>query len=1244
MWLSLIRAGLTGLMLVLLCSPVSAHPSSAPPARNWKSGRPVRIVYCKNCFPFQFTNDQGRASGLLIDLWRLWSKKTGLKVRFIGVPWPQTLAMMKQGRADIHAGLFFSRARSRFLDFAVPLGRVNVNFFYHRSLKGLRKLADLKPHRLGILEGDHALEYVRRRLPGAKIFLYPDYDAMIAAARAGKISIIIADGPPTLHILKNKGLGDTFLVNPDRPIYGRDLLGAARQGDMALVKEIIRGMAQVTPEERSAVEKKWLPLTLAPSVATRRSALEVRLTAGEKRWLKAHPVIRVGVDPAWPPFDFIDDQGRHRGMAADYLALLGRRLGIRFQVITRVAGKPLTWNQVLVWARQRKLDLVACLTETPDRRKYLAFTNPYIRFPWVLVTLKDHPTLVSVASLYGRRVAVVKGYAIAETLGRNHPGLKLVRVNSPRAGLQAVATGRVEAYAGNLAVIAYLIQKHNLTNLKVAVPVGGRGDRLRLGVRPDWSPLVDILNKGLASISPEERAAINRRWFSLKFERGVDWGVVWRIVLLVGLVAVMILIVIFIWNRRLAREVNRRRQAENQLQSIAANVPGAIFQFMVRADGSRGFSYVSERSTDYFGLTPEQMLDDHETFRVLDEDRSRFVDTMDQAVASGGDWQFVGRMVTPRGETKWFRVAAKNSRTEGGDTVFNGIVLDVTERKKAELEYQTTEKKIRAMSEAVTDALIMIDRQGRVVFWNQAAEKLFGFTAAEAEGLDFHEMAVPADYREKAHRGIDRFARTGEGEVIGATIETTGLTRHGEEFPAEVSVSSFQVDDEWFAVGSVRDITARKRGQEELRQREAHLRALVDSSGDSIIVLDDQRKVVDCNPAFSRQFGYARQEVMGQSVALLHRDQESFEQFGRMIYPVIRDTSTWRGEWVLKRKDGSTFPVDSVTSAEKLADGSIIGFVAVIRDITEQKKAAEALRKSEENLRALVQSSVDSIITMDTERNVTDCNQAYLDMFGYTRDEIIGHSVALIHLDQKHFVDFGRAAYLEVKETGGWRGEWPYKAKDGRLIPMETAISAIRRPDGIIEGFVAILRDISERKKMENLAEIERQRIQGMLDASPIGVAISTLFDGIVRFANPRFVELFDLRVGDGVEQSFVDLKDRDHIVAGLKTGGLIADYALQAHGAGREQLDILTTCLRTEYEGQPAILGWFVDITDLKDKEKDLKARLDQLARFRHMAVGREHKMIDLKREINELLNAEGRPDKYRLVTEEEPERDVQG
>ena len=507
------------------------------------------------------------------------------------------------------------------------------------------------------------------------------------------------------------------------------------------------------------------------------------LTEAEKAWLAKHPNIRLGIDPNWMPFEALTSEGLYEGISSGYVALLNSQLGINMRPVS-----DMTWDQVLQGARKGDIDVIPCITPTPKRSEFLSFTKPYISFPNVVLTRKDAPAITGLQDLEGAKVAVVKGYAVQEYMEREFPKIRLLKVQGTMEGLEAVLGGDVSAYVDNEAVIRFYIRKLGLEDVKIAASTQLL-NKLAFGVRKDWPELVAILDKALSSIPVEERARIETRWVNIHFEERTDWGfILW---MGMGASAVMSIIfgIIFFWNRRLAREVTQRKQAEMRFQAMAANVPGAIFQIRVLPDGGRQYEYLSPGSEQFFGVSTEEIIQGHRQIDVHPDDLARYEQAFAQAAAGEVDLEFVGRLLTPDDELKWFRISGKPVRDEKPGMVFNGLILDITQRKQSEQEYLESERKIKAMSQAIKDALIMIDSKGRVAFWNRAAEDIFGYTAEEVMGMDFHEMAVlPAD-RDMAHEGLAHFAATGQGAVIGSTSELQAKNKSGKIIPVEVPTS-----------------------------------------------------------------------------------------------------------------------------------------------------------------------------------------------------------------------------------------------------------------------------------------------------------------------------------------------------------------------------------------------------------------------------------------------------------------------
>jgi len=233
------------------------------------------------------------------------------------------------------------------------------------------------------------------------------------------------------------------------------------------------------------------------------------LTIEEKNWLKAHPTLRLGIDTSFPPFDFIESN-KHSGIFADYVQLLSKQLGISITYENN-----LTWGQVLLNAKQKKLDIISAIQKTPERSQYLLFTNPITTVPWVIISRTREPIHKDLSQLKNQTVAMVKNYAVVELAKNKFPNLQIKLVDSTLDGLRAVATGRVNLLVENLGVAGLLIQKHALTNLTISNEAGLGMQELSFAVRSDFPELLSILNKAIKESDKDELRKINQRWLSL---------------------------------------------------------------------------------------------------------------------------------------------------------------------------------------------------------------------------------------------------------------------------------------------------------------------------------------------------------------------------------------------------------------------------------------------------------------------------------------------------------------------------------------------------------------------------------------------------------------------------------------------------------------------------------------------------------------------------------------------------------
>jgi PAS domain S-box-containing protein len=304
------------------------------------------------------------------------------------------------------------------------------------------------------------------------------------------------------------------------------------------------------------------------------------------------------------------------------------------------------------------------------------------------------------------------------------------------------------------------------------------------------------------------------------------------------------------------------------------------------------------------------------------------------------------------------------------------------------------------------------------------------------------------------------------GEQVG-TLEIVYLKKRGEGDEGPFLKEERYLLD---AVASrFAGVIERKRGEEELRQSEEKYRTLVESSSDGIVMMDRERRMASCGEAFLRLFGYGRDEVEGQSIRVIHSSESSFVQFGQLCYPAIEKEGTYRTEWYFARKDGSIFPVETVTSAIKNPKGVTTGYVAIIRDITERKRVEELLQRERETFFSILQKAPYGLILMEKGGRYIYANPEFTRMTGYTlEDAPTGKEWFYKAYPDPEYRRQVRRAWEEDISGRGMARVFSVVRKDGQVKELEF------RPPTVLdeERLIITLSDVSARKRAE--AEIRR--------------------------------------------------------------------------------------------------------------------------------------------------------------------------
>jgi diguanylate cyclase (GGDEF)-like protein/PAS domain S-box-containing protein len=281
-----------------------------------------------------------------------------------------------------------------------------------------------------------------------------------------------------------------------------------------------------------------------------------QLTEQERNWLLQHPVIRVAMDPDWAPVEYRDEQGEFHGISMDYLSLLENYLGITFEAV-----KDLSWQQAVESVKNKQADMFASVTYTIQREEYAVFTDPYITIPIRIFARDDISYIGSIDNILDKRIAVVENYAIHDLLMTDYPEISLLPVKTPSEGLSLLSKGKVDAFIGNVITASYYIGKLGLSNIRTSGETT-YSNKQAMAVRKDWPILANILQKGLNRIPPYQHDQIFNSWMSIKFGPKLNYRLIWQI----STFAILLLLLILYWNRRLAKEIRQRRLVESKIR------------------------------------------------------------------------------------------------------------------------------------------------------------------------------------------------------------------------------------------------------------------------------------------------------------------------------------------------------------------------------------------------------------------------------------------------------------------------------------------------------------------------------------------------------------------------------------------------------------------------------------------------------------------------------------------------------
>ncbi len=455
------------------------------------------------------------------------------------------------------------------------------------------------------------------------------------------------------------------------------------------------------------------------------------------------------------------------------------------------------------------------------------------------------------------------------------------------------------------------------------------------------------------------------------------------------------------------------------------------------------------------------------------------------AIAAAGRHEEQGMRVRRDGSRFLANVTCTALRDPAGNLRgFTEISRDLSESKESGAKY-------RGLLEAAPDAMVVVDPGGEIVLLNVQAEKQFGYRRDELVGQQVKNI-IPEGFAERLIADGTRSAAEALAQQIGTGIELSGRRKDGSEFPIEIMLSPLESAEGTLVTAAIRDISVRKDAEKHLAQMEGRYRGLLEAAPDAMVVVDPGGEIVLLNVQAEKQFGYRRDELVGQQVKNII--PEGFAE--RLIADGTRTAAEALAQQIGtgiqltgRRRDGSEFPIEIMLSPLESAEGILV--TAAIRDISVRQDAEKHLAQMEGRYRGLLEAAPDAMVVVKPGGEIVLLNVQAEKQFGYRRDELVGKKVKSIIPEgfaERLIADGTRTAAEALAQQMGTGLELTGRRKDGTEFPLEIMLSPLESAEGIL--VTAAIRDISVRRDAElHLAQMEG-RYRGLLEAAPDAMVV----------------------------------------------------------------------------------------------------------------------------------------------------------